>query len=185
MIRFACSTAVVAILLSAPAMAQTAAPASGPVQYVQSQSEGQWLASNVMGETVRGPNDETIGDINNLVVDRDGKVMAAVIGVGGFLGIGEKDVAVPFSALQLSNEPDGKITLAATKDELKNAPEFKDLDDQDMDNRASQVGTPGVMPATNPPGAGPAMSAPAMSAPAMSAPGTSGPAMSAPAQPAQ
>lgn len=157
MIKLASTTAVAAFLIAAPAFAQTA-PSSGAttmpnssttapatpamIQYIQQQTEGQWLASNVMGETVRGPNDENIGDVNNLLVDKDGKVTAAVIGVGGFLGIGEKDVAVPFDSLQLSNERDGNITLAATKEELRNAPEFKSLDDQDSDNSAAQTGMP-------------------------------------------
>ena len=157
MIKLASATAVAAFLLAAPAFAQTApsndmtspnagtsapAPAtSSSIQYIQQQNEGQWLASNVMGETVRSPSDENIGDVNNLLVDKDGKVTAAVIGVGGFLGIGEKDVAVPFSSLQLSNERDGHITLAATKEELRNAPEFKTLEDQDSD-KAAQTGMP-------------------------------------------
>jgi hypothetical protein len=173
MMKLASSTALAVLLLSAPAFAQTApAPADTPmatpatpktttapatagmVEYVPAQMEGQWLASNFIGETVRGTNDENIGEINDILVDKGGNVVAAVIGVGGFLGIGEKDVAVPFSALNVSNERDQVITLAATKEQLKNAPAFRDLDDQDdartanTNNTAAPAG--GMPPATTP-----------------------------------
>jgi hypothetical protein len=175
MIKLASSTALAVLLLSAPALAQTApAPAETPpmarpatpatpapaatagmVEYVPAQAEGQWLASNFIGETVRGTNDENIGEINDILVDKDGSVVAAVIGVGGFLGIGEKDVAVPFKALQISNERDQVITIAATKDQLKAAPAFQDLDDQDSARTArsgdAAAPTGSMPPATTPP----------------------------------
>ena len=47
-------------------------------------------------------NNESIGDINDVIVDRNGQAIAAVVGVGGFLGIGEKDVAVPFKSLEFA-----------------------------------------------------------------------------------
>jgi hypothetical protein len=154
MTKLASTTALAALLFAAPAFAQTApststttaapAPATASIQYMDTQSEGQWLASNFMGQTVRGANNENIGEINNLLVDKDGRVVAAVIGVGGFLGIGEKDVAVPFDALQVSNERDEVISLAATEEQLRGAPEFKDLDDQDSarSDAAAQTGMP-------------------------------------------
>jgi len=176
MIKLASSTALAVLLLSAPAFAQTApAPADPPmatpatpatpapaapaasagmVEYVPAQAEGQWLASNFIGETVRGTNDQNIGEINDILVDKDGSVVAAVIGVGGFLGIGEKDVAVPFKSLQISNERDQVITIAATKEQLKAAPAFKDLDDQDdartANTRDTVAPTGGMPPATTP-----------------------------------
>jgi hypothetical protein len=58
------------------------------------------LASKLIGTTVVSANNEAIGDVNDVVVDRDGRALAVVIGVGGFLGIGEKDVAVQMSALE-------------------------------------------------------------------------------------
>ncbi|MBB4041484.1 sporulation protein YlmC with PRC-barrel domain [Microvirga flocculans] len=60
----------------------------------------QMMASDLIGTRVISANNESIGDINDVILGRDGRVMAAVVGVGGFLGIGEKDVAVPFSALE-------------------------------------------------------------------------------------
>jgi sporulation protein YlmC with PRC-barrel domain len=60
----------------------------------------QIMASDLIGTRVVSANNESIGDINDVIVDRNGQVMAAVVGVGGFLGIGEKDVAVPFKSLE-------------------------------------------------------------------------------------
>jgi sporulation protein YlmC with PRC-barrel domain len=63
----------------------------------------QMMASDLIGTRVVSANNESIGDINDVIVDRNGQVMAAVVGVGGFLGIGEKDVAVPFNSLEFAN----------------------------------------------------------------------------------
>ena len=70
-----------------------------------------------------------MGDINDLVIDKDGKVSAIVVGVGGFLGIGEKNVAVPFSAVTAAADQNGKLklTIQADKAALEAAPEFKTL----------------------------------------------------------
>ncbi|WP_194164647.1 PRC-barrel domain-containing protein [Microvirga thermotolerans] len=62
----------------------------------------QMMASDLIGTKVISTNNESIGDINDVIVDRNGQAVAAVIGVGGFLGIGEKDVAVPFNALEFA-----------------------------------------------------------------------------------
>ena len=64
-----------------------------------------------------------------MIVASDGQIKAAVVGVGGFLGVGEKDVAVPFDSLQYHAQSRTrasieKITVSYTKDELKNAPTF-------------------------------------------------------------
>jgi ribosomal 30S subunit maturation factor RimM len=78
----------------------------------------------VIGSTVVNDQNETIGKIDDMIVDRD-KVLFSVINVGGFLGIGGRLVAVPFSSLNVDYNT-GKIILpGATKDALKNLPEFK------------------------------------------------------------
>lgn len=64
------------------------------------QQPGQWLASRLIGTTVVSANNESIGDVNDVLMDRGGQSVAVVVGVGGFLGIGEKDVAVPFGSLE-------------------------------------------------------------------------------------
>jgi sporulation protein YlmC with PRC-barrel domain len=104
-------------LLAAPALAQTApapaggqpaAPAAQPapqsggsgVQYITQGRPDMWRASQLDGVDIYNNNNEKIGDISDVLVDQSGKVEAVVIGVGGFLGIGERNVAVPFNALK-------------------------------------------------------------------------------------
>jgi sporulation protein YlmC with PRC-barrel domain len=77
-------------------------------------------------QNVYDPGDTKIGSIEDVLLDKDGRVAALIVGVGGFLGAGEKDVAAPFSAIK-GKEKNGKwyLTMNATKDELKNASGFK------------------------------------------------------------
>ena len=186
-------------LLSAPVLAQTQAPTTnapastttapatqgssaampggGNIQYITQNRPDLWRASKLEGVNVYNQSNERIGEINEVLVDKQGKVEAVVIGVGGFLGIGERSVAVPFNALQWQNQapvatsattttapapgtagttatnttaapsttgtvavprqsndtmgdrlrdyPERAILANATKDQLKNAPEFK------------------------------------------------------------
>lgn len=86
----------------------------------------EFLASNFIGKTVYTSAKENIGDINDLVVSKDGTVKAAVIGVGGFLGIGEKDVMMPLDKLTMTKDENGSdmLTIAATRQELESAPTF-------------------------------------------------------------
>jgi len=86
-------------------------------------------ASKLIGSKVRNNANENIGDINELILDKDGKVAAVVLGVGGFLGMGEREVALDFKALNIKYDPNAMteagattITVNATKDSLKNAP---------------------------------------------------------------
>jgi PRC-barrel domain protein len=98
-------------LLTAPGFAQTSPTSPSPAQFVTQQSPGQWRASKLVGVHVHGTDDARVGDIREVLIDRGGGVEAVVIGVGGFLGIGEKDVAVPFKALDWVTEP---ATTAST-----------------------------------------------------------------------
>jgi sporulation protein YlmC with PRC-barrel domain len=84
------------------------------------------LASYFIGSTVYSTADENVGDINDLVFDADGKINAAVIGVGGFLGMGEKDVAVPLNKITMSKDENGavKYVISATREQLDAAPAF-------------------------------------------------------------
>ena len=69
----------------------------------------------------------SIGSISDLLVDKNGRVMAAIIGVGGFLGIGAKDVAISFDSLQVTQDKDGnpQARLGLTKKELEGAPDAR------------------------------------------------------------
>jgi len=82
--------------------------------------------TNYYKQDVYDPKQSKIGKIDDVLVDKSGKVTGLVIGVGGFLGAGEKDVIVPFNAVK-SEKKDNKyyLTLDETKDNLKNAPGFE------------------------------------------------------------
>jgi sporulation protein YlmC with PRC-barrel domain len=83
---------------------------------------GQWRASKLEGLDIYNQNNEKIGDISELLVDSSGKIQAVVVGVGGFLGIGERDVAIPFEQIKLVNEPRAVATTATTTDPNAPAP---------------------------------------------------------------
>ena len=67
--------------------------------------KGKWRASKLMGLDVYNEANEKLGDINELILDKNGKVNAVVIGVGGFLGMGEHDIAVTMDKLKFIEEP--------------------------------------------------------------------------------
>jgi len=67
--------------------------------------QGNWRASKVVGLSVYNDKNESVGSINDLLTDKNGKVTAVVIGVGGFLGVGEHLVAIPFDKIKFVNEP--------------------------------------------------------------------------------
>src|SRR3712207_2526137 len=83
---------------SAPAASSSAGASSG--QFLNQMQPDQWRASKLVGVNIYGQNNEKIGDVNEVLIDRKGNADAVVIGVGGFLGMGEKDVAIPFSAIE-------------------------------------------------------------------------------------
>jgi sporulation protein YlmC with PRC-barrel domain len=82
--------------------------------------------TNYYKQNVYDPGNNKIGDVDDVLLGTDGKINALVIGVGGFLGIGEKHVIVPFTAVK-ADRKDNKwqLTMNSTKDELKAAPGFK------------------------------------------------------------
>ncbi|TRL35039.1 PRC-barrel domain-containing protein [Rhizobium straminoryzae] len=84
---------------TADAPRSTADTTAGP--FVTVPGQGAWRVSDLQGKAVYGANGENIGDISDVLVSQDGSVNAVIIGVGGFLGIGQKDVAVQMNALQL------------------------------------------------------------------------------------
>jgi sporulation protein YlmC with PRC-barrel domain len=85
-----------------------------------------WTVTNYYKQSVYAPDQTKLGSVDDVLVDSSGKVSGLVIGVGGFLGAGEKDVIVPFSAVKMTKE-DNKawLTLSDTKDDLKSAQGFK------------------------------------------------------------
>jgi sporulation protein YlmC with PRC-barrel domain len=81
--------------------------------------------SDYYNQTVYDNRDNKIGDVNDLLLDRDGKINAVIIGVGGFLGVGEKNVAVPFSSLKVAEKKGSRyLILETTKEALQTAPGY-------------------------------------------------------------
>jgi sporulation protein YlmC with PRC-barrel domain len=96
-------------VFSVPAYAQTAdraAPAATTAgSHEKMALKGNWRASKLMGLDVYNEANEKLGDVNELILDKNGKVSAVVIGVGGFLGMGEHDIAVSMDKLKFIEEP--------------------------------------------------------------------------------
>ena len=145
---------------SLPAFSQ--APSAPPAQRMETttttttmRSTGQWRASKLIGVDIYNNDNEKVGDISEVLLDATGKVTGVVIGVGGFLGIGQHDVLVTMDQLKFVNEPRTTTTtttaptgtpppaparparaaneqwypdhaiINATKDQLKGMPSFK------------------------------------------------------------
>lgn len=102
-----------ATLVCGPALAQAPQPAdrNAPAATTTTNSssklmlKGNWRASKLMGLDVYNDNNEKLGDVNEIILDKSGKVTAVVIGVGGFLGMGEHDIAVSMDKLKFVEEP--------------------------------------------------------------------------------
>jgi putative membrane protein len=134
--------------------------------YVPRQKPTEWTAQALIGRTVENDKGDNLGDINNVILNERGQVVAVTIGVGGFLGMGEKNVGVPFQALDFKLDTDRsdlnkrsegpaekkaerearfdtehsnvQIVLNASKEELEAAPEFVWLDQQNADNARNE-----------------------------------------------
>lgn len=86
-------------------------------------------ASHLIGADVQTANNEDIGDVSDLIIGGDGQVMAIVVSVGGFLGMGEKDVAIGWDHVTRTGTADDlELRVEVTRDELKAAPKFEKRD---------------------------------------------------------
>src|SRR5215211_4594154 len=92
-------------LMTSAASAQNAAQKADANVSATTHKDGEWRASKLVGLNVYNQANEKIGDINEVILDKSGKVAKVILGVGGFLGMGEHDVAVPFDKLKWVNEP--------------------------------------------------------------------------------
>ena len=100
-------------------------------------AEKGWSAKkDIIGKAVYNDNNEKIGDVNDMIFSRNNSASFVVIGVGGFLGMGEHDVAVPLSRIKHDND---KLILAgATKEALKKMPEFRYAKSERTDNKTAR-----------------------------------------------
>ena len=99
---------------------------TGSASTISSQKPDQLLASKVKGADVIGSDDKKIGDVSDILFSKDGKIEAYILSVGGFLGVGAKEVALAPSSLQLTQDKDEwKFKISMTKDQLAQAPNFE------------------------------------------------------------
>jgi sporulation protein YlmC with PRC-barrel domain len=150
------TTVAAAALFTAGAVAQTPPPKSNtPPAQTQTaptttpttpsttasttqQNSGQWRGSQLMGLDVYNSADENIGDINDVILGKDGRIELVIVGVGGWLGIGEHSVALPWEQVRFSDMPrkgdssnaeqgekPDHAMVNMTKEQLKAMPAFK------------------------------------------------------------
>jgi sporulation protein YlmC with PRC-barrel domain len=112
---------------SAQAPQQAPQPSGSAAQILASIPANSVTITHWYKQNVYDPSDNKIGEIMDVLVDRAGKATALIIGVGGFLGMGEKDVAVPFDAVQVTSKDNNKwyLVMNSSKDALKSAKGFK------------------------------------------------------------
>lgn len=154
MLKTLMMSAAVSALMVSGALAQANPPASSApakdaapmdsAKFIQAQGTDHWVFSKFKGTDVLGPDNAHIGNVNDLLFEKNGKIVGLIVGVGGFLGIGEKNVAIDMSAFQVvpadtgttgagnsamssrNDDPTSvKLKVSWTKDQLKNAPDFQ------------------------------------------------------------
>ena len=159
-----------------PAPSASNTSAAGKAHFVTKQTNDQWLATKFKGTDVIGTDDAKIGDVSDMLFDKDHKIIAYIVGVGGFLGIGQKDVAIDPASFQMvpasaarsggsstgsntgtsstassSNDHDNfKLRLSMTKDELKAAPAFEQYNARPATTSQAPANRPAGGPAPAP-----------------------------------
>jgi sporulation protein YlmC with PRC-barrel domain len=148
------ATAALALCLVSPALAQQApgtnapapsanqpamnapAPAGDLNRFMTNEAANQWLVRDRWNKSVYNAQGKSIGDLNDVLVGPDGKIQALVIGVGGFLGLGEKNVAIDYNYIERNGNitPD-RITLNMTEQDLRSAPTFNRTKGSSSSNR--------------------------------------------------
>lgn len=157
MLKTLMMSAAVSALLVSGALAQSNPPANSPdakshvtetksPKFIQAQGTDKWVFSRFKGTDVLGPDNTKVGSVTDMLFDKNGKIDGLLVGVGGFLGIGEKNVAIDMSAFEVQpyhaatpsttgnannamatdNDPTHvNLKVSWTKDELKAAPDFQ------------------------------------------------------------
>jgi len=110
-----------------PSASNAASPATA--NFITAQTSDQWVSSKFIGTDVVGNDNEKIGDVSDVLFDKNGTILGYVVGVGGFLGIGAKDVALAPSSFETVPASDSssapKLKLSMTKEQLQQAADFK------------------------------------------------------------
>jgi sporulation protein YlmC with PRC-barrel domain len=134
MVKLASTAIVLALLTTAasaqqqqrPAQSAQQAPAGPSAQTMSTIPQNAMTVTEWYKQNVYDPSNNKVGEIMDVLLDQEGKAAALIIGVGGFLGAGEKDVAVPFNAVQIQKKDNKNyLVMNTTKDALKSAKGFK------------------------------------------------------------
>src|SRR5262245_59774694 len=156
MLKTLMMSAAVSALMVSGALAQDKPPMASPpakaegaamdsAKFIQAQGTDHWVFSKFKGTDVLGPDNAHIGNVNDMLFDKNGKILGLIVGVGGFLGIGEKNVAIDMGAFlpvpadtgtvgaggggassSSSSDPTNvKLKVSWTKEQLKSAPDFQ------------------------------------------------------------
>ena len=140
MMKAVSAIAVAGALLATPAFAQSTSNTPGnpgsPITTGSAPSDVQYskvssndvFTSNLKGLSVYNQNNESVGTISDIAIGPNNQVQALILSVGGFLGVGDRYVAISPSSLKVTFDQSNNkwnATINATKDQLKNAPEFK------------------------------------------------------------
>jgi sporulation protein YlmC with PRC-barrel domain len=109
--------------------------------FLQVQEEAQFLAADeVIGKDVVNVQDEEVGTIADLVMDQEQKLVGIVLSVGGFLGVGEKWVAIPVDEIEFpTRDQPARLLVAVTEEQLTNAPDFVTRDTVEAEEAATQA----------------------------------------------
>ena len=126
------------VLMASGLFAQVSAEemkATEAIQFVTEQPSSEWRSRLFIGAPVLNTAGETVGDVNDLVFDHSGRISTVVLGVGGFLGMGEKNVGVPYGSLTFGTGKEGArvISVALSKEALKQAPAFNPTEKTALD----------------------------------------------------
>lgn len=171
------ATSCLALTIGTTSFAADTKPGTtAPKAAATEQMPSQVPADKLIGRNIQNAQNETIGEIESVMLGATGKAETVVVSVGGFLGVGEKEVALKWSDLNVSQNGE-KVTVAMTKEQLKVLPEFKYRDDKQRGRVVPyDVGRADTAPMATPP----ARTAADTPAAPRTAPGASGPATRAP-----
>jgi sporulation protein YlmC with PRC-barrel domain len=124
-----------------PEAAAPAAGTTGPAEtIIPEQAETELLAEDLMGTDVFGPDGEKVGAVEDLILDEQQKITGVVVGVGGFLGIGKKEVGLDWEQAKLVESADAgtkTIMIGLTKAELEAAPDFVTKAEREAEEQAA------------------------------------------------